>query len=141
VSEEKITPVASHINCDPELFLLLISVFNGATSGRVPIGEVVIGNREKAKHIQVQDSPLSRGMIAMISELRARGIEGDLMHAYMTRTLAFIDVLKNPGERVSSFVTAGDLAVHCLANRSYGHVRLLISSFLKARAGGSIGEA
>jgi len=98
---------ASKIACDPELFVLLNRVFAAGARGQFPMGEVVVGRAEKAKRFTVPDNPFSRGMIAVLAELRARGIKAGALTAYMMRTIAFMDVLQDPGE-ASEFVRAGD---------------------------------
>src|SRR5207253_2096742 len=108
---------ASEIACDPALFVLLFGVFRSGASGKFPVGEVVIGKRENAKRFNIPASPFSQGMVAVLAELKARRINGDKLTAYMTRVIALMDVLSDPGA-AREFVRPGDEPGHVVFSES-----------------------
>lgn len=91
------------VTCDPELFVLLMGMFNAGATGQAPIREVVVGQRENARHFKVSNSPFNQGMVAVLAELKARAITGPAMSAYLIRTMSFLDILRKP-DTVPEFV-------------------------------------
>lgn len=99
---------ASNVVCDPDLFVVLHRVFGAGARGQFPMREVVIGRAENAKRFKGPDGPYGRGLVAVLAELRARGMKGHELMAYMMRTMAFLDILKEPSD-AADFVLHGGM--------------------------------
>src|SRR5439155_25196798 len=70
-----------------------------------------------AKRFNIPASPFSQGMVAVLAELKARRINGDKLTAYMTRVIALMDVLSDPGA-AREFVRPGDEPGHVVFSES-----------------------
>lgn len=94
---------------DPDLFLWCQGIYQAAASLTMPVESPAAKPMfvHKGQSYSFSDIPINRGMLAVIKELRERGLSDDQRMAMSWRLMHFGDIFKHK-EKLTAFIKPGE---------------------------------